>query len=495
MVTAAGSAIGAPSREDLPLDADAYVARGFDYLARPRPEDQAEAGRLFRRAVRIEPKLAAAHVGLARVAIYLFNIGVDESEDRLKSALEEARRAVALAPEDARSAATLALALATADRLTPALQEADRAAAIDPGSAEAHVARCIVLRLRKDLDGSLAACRRAAELAPNDPRILTALGETLREADHHPQAMEMFGQAIDLDHEALGPQLGAAGALLKVGNLPLARRLYDLLLRDWDYGENRTRLGAAALLIRLQDFETAFQMYNSITVPDGASLPAILALYGKGYSLGRLGRDAEAEYFWSSLIERVPNDYDGPVRGREILFSAYDDLIAYFRKRGHDRKVISLLKSACDRPLVPTRLARALAEQLESGKDGGEAAAVLEKSILGSDPLEDSLEVAESVLKLVRLRTASGSRRLPEGSAAARALDSVLARAGTPNPGAFHYRLARALALAGREEESLHSLERAREAGYLPADQMAGEPDFARIRQTVAFQAFLPSKP
>jgi tetratricopeptide (TPR) repeat protein len=471
------------------------VARGFDYLARPRPEDQAEAGRLFRKAAGIDPKLAAPHVGLARVAIYLFNLGEDESKDRLKSALDEARLAVSLAPDDARAAATLALALATSDRLTPALAEADRAISIRPDSPEAHVARCVVLRLRKDLDGSLAACRRAAELAPNDPRILTALGETLREADRHPQAMEMFGQAIDLDHDAIGPQLGAAGALLKVGNLPRARRMYDLLLRDWDYGENRTRLGAAALLVQMQDYEAAIQMYNSITVPDGTSLPAILALYGKGYALGRLGRDAEAEYFWSTLIERVPADYDGPVRGREILFNAYDDLVAYFRKRGRDRKVMSLLKSACGRPFVPTRLARALAEQLEAGKDAGEAASVLETSILGRDPFEDSLEVAESVLRLMRLRTASGSRRLPDGSAAARALDSVIAGFPAANPGAFHYRLARALALAGRGDESLESLKRAQEAGYLPADQMAGEPDFARIRQTAAFQALLASKP
>ena len=429
------------------------------------------------------------------MAIYLYNLGLDESEEGLRTALNEARRAVALAPEDVRSAAALALALATADRLNPALEEADRAAALDPDSAEAHVARCIVLRLRKDAGGALDACRRAAEIAPNDPRILTALGDALREADRHSEAMEMFGQAIDLDHEAIGPQLGAAGALLKAGNLPLARRLYDGLLRDWDYGENRTRLGAAALLVFLQEFEAAIQMYDHVTVPDGTSLPALLALYGKGYALGRLGRDAEAEYFWSSLIERVPNDYDGPARGREILFSAYDDLIAYFKKRGRDHKVMSLLKAACDRPLVPTRLARAWVDQMEAGKDGGKAASVLEKSILGSDPLEDSLELAESVLRLVRLRTDSGSRRLPEESAAARALDSVQSRLRATDPGAAHYRLARALALAGRGEESLRCLERAREAGYLPGDQMAGEPDFARIRQTAAFQAFLGPKP
>lgn len=478
------------------LGADVYVARGFEYLARPRPEDQAEAGRLFHKALLIDPKLAEAHVGLARVAIYLFNLGLDESEEQLRSALEQARRAVALAPDDPRAAAALALALATADRLTPALEEARRATALGPESAEAHVALGIVLRLRKDVDGALAACRRAAEIAPNDPRILTALGDALREAGRHSQAMEMFGQATDLDQEAIAPQLGAAGALLKAGNLPVARNLYNLLLKEWDYGENRTRLGAAALLISLQEFEAAIEMYDTVSLPAGSPLPALLALYGKGYCLTRLGRDAEAEYFFSSLIDRVPNDYDGPVRGREFMFNAYDDLIAYFRKRGRDRKVMALLRSACDRPLVPTRLARALAEQAEAGKETGEAAAaVLEKAILGSDPLEDSLELAESVLKLVRLRTVAGSRRLPEGSAAARALDGVLNRLRASEPGAAHYRLARALALAHRGEEALESLERARQSGYLPADQMAGEPDFARIRQTTAFQAFLSQKP
>ena len=393
------------------------------------------------------------------MAIYLYNLGLDESEGRLRTALDEARRAVALAPEDPRAAATLALALATADRLTPALEEARRAVSLGPDAAEAHLAIGTVLRLRKDFDGSLAACRRAAEIAPNDPRILTALGETLREAERHSQAMEMFGQATDLDQEAIAPQLGAAGALLKAGNLPVARRFYDGLLKDWDYAENRTRLGAAALLVLMQEFEAAFEMYDTVSLPDGAALPALLTLYGKGYSLTRLGRDAEAEYFFSSLIDRVPNDYDGPARGREILFRAYDDLVAYFQKRGRDRKVMALLKSGCDRPLVPTRLARALAERLEAGKESGEAASVLEKAILGSDPLEDSLELAESALKMVRLRTGGGSRRLPDGSPASRALDAVLDRLRPGEPGAVHYRLARALALAQRSEESLASLE------------------------------------
>jgi len=472
-----------------------YAARGGEYAKRPRPEDQAEAERLFRKALSLDPDRADAHIGLARVSIYLYGLGLDESQERLQIALDEADRAVKLAANDARAVAAHALALAVADHLTPALAEARRATALDAGSAEAHVALGTVLRLRKDTEGALAACRRAGEIAPNDPRILTALGDALREAGQHDQAMEMFGQAIDLDHEAIAPQLGGAATLLKAGDLSMARGLYNLLMQEWDYGESRSRLGAAALQIALQDYGGALDLYNGMKVPDGSSLPALLALYGKGYCLTRLGRDAEAEYFLSMLVGRVSADYDGPARGREILFHAYDDLIAYFHKRGRDRKVAELLRSACDRPLAPTRLARALAEQLEEKKQAGDAASLLERAVLGSNPLEDPVELAESVLKMVRLRTGGGTRRLADDSPGARALAWAAEHLQASDTGVVHYRLARAQSLAQQRGAALKSLERARQGGFLPADQMTDEPDFAKIRQDPGFQAFLKQRP
>jgi len=332
-------------------------------------------------------------------------------------------------------------------------------------------------------------------IVDDDALTRTLAGEALREAGQYAQAMEMFGQAIDLDQEAIAPQLGAAGTLLKSGNLPHARAIYNLLLQNWDYGEGRTRLGAAALMIALQDYDGALATYDGLTIPDGSPLPAILALYGKGYCLTRLGREVEAEYFLSMLIERVPVDYDGPARGRDLLFDAYDNLVAYFRARGRDRKVTALLRSACERPLAPTRLARALAERLEARKQAGEAGAILEKAILGSDPLEDPLNLAESVLKMARLRTANGTRRLPDDSPAARALALATDRLETCEIGAAHYRLARAQSLAQQRGAAFESLERARRGGYLPADQMTGEPDFARFRQDPGFQELLKQRP
>src|SRR5258708_29725460 len=57
-----------------------------------------------------------------------------------------------------------------------------------------------------------------------------------------------------LFRSSLAPQLGAAATLHREGNYPMARRMYDLLLRKWDYGENRrdrksTRLNSSHQII------------------------------------------------------------------------------------------------------------------------------------------------------------------------------------------------------------------------------------------------------
>ena len=467
------------------------MRRGFDYLARPRPEDMDNAERLFRKALAGDAGLPGAHAGLSRVAVYRYTLGLDESPDVLETALNEARRAVELGPVDSRSRVALALALAAADRLTPALQEAYRAVELDPESTGPHLAVCGVLRLRRETAKALAACGRAAGLAPDAPAVLTALGDVLRQAERFGEAIEMYGQAIDLDHEAIAPQLGAAAALYQMKNGGRARGMYNVLLADWDYGERRSRLGAAALLVTMEAYEQALSMYEALDLPADGRLPTLLTLYGKAYALFRLGRDAEAEYFLSTLIERVPADYDGPAQGREMLFRAYDDLIDYFTRRDRPRRVRALLREACDRPMVATRLARLLASHLDGDGKTDAAAVTLEKAILRADPLEDPLELSESVLQLVRLRSAAGSRPLGQDSDAGRALARVAERVADSTLGIAHYRLARARALAHDPEGALDSLRRALGNGYLPVDQMSSDPDFARLRDRPEFRTLL----
>jgi tetratricopeptide (TPR) repeat protein len=432
------------------------------------------------------------------VGLYLYALGEEETPERLQAALRDAGRAVERAPGDGRARAALALALAHDNRLARAEEEARRAAALPPPSAEIEVVLSQVLRLRGDSDGALAAARRAADLEPADPRPLVALGEALREQDRLFSAMEMFGQAVDLDHEAVVPQLAAAAVLVKSGRMAMARNAYNHLLDNWDYGTRRALLGASALLVALQNYEGALDMYARLPVPDNAAHTTLLALYGRAYALLRLGRDAEAEYFLSNLVTRVPADWDGPARAREILYLAYDDLVGFFAARGRDDRVESLLRAAADRPLAPSRMARALAGRLGTEKDGRgarrdgrEAVGILARSILSGDPREDPIEVADTALLLARVASRGGARRLPPDSEAARAL-ALAAERVAPSPyGAAHYRMARARALAGEPDAAIDSLRRARDTGYLPEEAAASEPDFARLRERPAFRDLL----
>src|SRR6185436_5883113 len=169
----AAAAPGAPPpRETQQLSAETLLARGLLYVARPTPADQAEGQRLLRKALDDDATLAAAHVGLARSAIYLHAAGIDERAEILKAAQTEARAAVEAAPDSASAHAVMALAFALSDRLTPARGEADRAIAADAASFEGHLAQCVVLRLRRDLEAAVEACRQAAARAPDEPRVL-----------------------------------------------------------------------------------------------------------------------------------------------------------------------------------------------------------------------------------------------------------------------------------------------------------------------------------
>jgi tetratricopeptide (TPR) repeat protein len=308
--------------------------------------------------------------------------------------------------------------------------------------------------------------------------------------------MDLFGQAADLDHESALPQLGGAATLAKAGAFSRAARAYDLVIDHYPFARLRALQGAAGLRVAAGDYEPALGIYERVELPDDATLPTLLSLYGKGYALLKLDRAPEAEYFLSTLVNRVPVDYDGPARGREVLFLAYDDLIRFFEERRHPERAEALLHDATRRPLAPTRFARRLAARLERSGKADEGAGLLEKAMLASDPLEDGIEQADSMLALARLRSSNGKRPIASGSPAAEALRAVSLRLSKEDaPAAAVYRLARAKALAGDAEGSLACLDRARASGYFPAAQAAADPDFAILRGRPEFKRLLEAPP
>jgi tetratricopeptide (TPR) repeat protein len=478
-------------REAREPETDAYLRRALQLVDRPRPEDQSEARRLLLKVLKAEPDSAPALEALARSSVYLYALGLDQTPGRLKSALSEARRAVELAPGSAGAHAALASALLIANALTPARDEARRAAELGPDDVAGPLAICVVERQRLDLEAAIPSCRRAAALQPDSPRVLVAFAEALREAGDHSGAMRMFGQAADLDHESAVPQLGAAAALTRAGNWSRAGKAYDVLLDKFPFARTRALQGAAAMNALAGDYEGTLNLLDQVELPEDDFLPTLLSLYARGYALLHLDRAPEAEYFLSTLIARVPADYDGPARGREMMFRAYGDLVSYFEAQDRQGRVDALLKEACARPMAPLKLARERADRLSRAGKRDEAARALEAALAGADPREESIELTDTALLLARLSSDGGRRSIPARTEAGRALERVAGGLAARTPGAAHYRMARAFALAGDRDRSLACLENARAAGYLPVDQAAAEPDLESLRRLPRFQQLI----
>ncbi len=178
-----------------------------------------EAGSAYRRALKENPKLVAAYVGLAEtlrfrsipparpmgqyaggplepedygphfhggVSLYaemeMREAGVAETErDRelLSEAIGLYRKAVELAPDDFEAQFGLGLALSDAKRPNEALPVYRKAAAIDPDDFEAHFHLGCELRRAGQLDEAIAEQRRAIDLRPDFAPAHTCLSLAL----------------------------------------------------------------------------------------------------------------------------------------------------------------------------------------------------------------------------------------------------------------------------------------------------------------------------
>jgi len=148
------------------LKAYDYVLRGREYLSRATRSETMQARQLFEKAIEIDPRYAAAYVGLGRSQFHLFLYGWTEFPDR---ALQQSH------------------------------DLANKALSLEKSDASAHTLLGLVYRYRLQFDLAIKESERALELNPNDARIYASLGTVLNYIGRRDDAILKLETALRLD--------------------------------------------------------------------------------------------------------------------------------------------------------------------------------------------------------------------------------------------------------------------------------------------------------
>lgn len=157
--------------KDDPYNGDAFYLLG---LLTSDHENFARAEDLFRTAVRHRPGHAAAHAQHARCLLAL---------SRRSEAVEAARRAAGLGPEDAFTLDTIGVVLSRAGLHAEALPFYARATEADPGHADYHYNHAAALQFAGQMQAAREAYRRCAAQDPGDTRGLPAMVQITKQTE------------------------------------------------------------------------------------------------------------------------------------------------------------------------------------------------------------------------------------------------------------------------------------------------------------------------
>ena len=244
-----------------PNYAEAYAekANALWGLATNYPTDEAvsqlaQADAAARKAVTLAPGLASAHLALANVA---------EGRLDFASALREAKRSLALSPEDADMLGNVARLIGRLESAQDALRLVQRAIALDPLNARLYYRKTEALVFLGRYADAIEPGRKALQLSPKYTNTHLLLGD----------AMLLAGQPAKAKahYEALGADDPFSLARLSL----LAARTGDRAGAERTMAQLRQQVGAAAsyqygeIYAQLGDKDRAFaELDNAIQAKD-----------------------------------------------------------------------------------------------------------------------------------------------------------------------------------------------------------------------------------
>jgi TolB-like protein/class 3 adenylate cyclase len=176
------------------LEAWSLYQLGMQHWDRLTPEENAEARRMFERAVALDPRFATAVAQLAIADLWDIILGgSDAPEQQAAAALATARRAVALDPRDPVAQDALGGAYLLTGDVRNGLDATRRAAELNPSMPEAWVWLGYAQLLSGDPEACVASNRRARELNPQGSMVSMSYDNTALaywEMGRHEESLE-----------------------------------------------------------------------------------------------------------------------------------------------------------------------------------------------------------------------------------------------------------------------------------------------------------------
>ena len=152
------------------LDAWDLVQRGLWHMWQFDKEDNAEAQRLFRRAIESDPRFAAAHAHLSYSHYFDSLMGYSDSPPKsLALAESAAKQAITIDDKDAMAHCTLGRILTATGDHRMAIAELRAALDLNPSFALAHYGLALALMLSGHAADSVPEFEMARRLSPHDP--------------------------------------------------------------------------------------------------------------------------------------------------------------------------------------------------------------------------------------------------------------------------------------------------------------------------------------
>lgn len=154
----------------------------------------------YQNAIRLDPKFAEAHVGLADSYFLLVDYSYDLSPENVSMANENLGKAIALKPELAEAYVTRGHIQNTYEwRWQESTDSLVKAIELAPNSPNAHHRYgMLLLKLRRYAEAEVEL-KKARQLDPTSPGINMNLGVVLYFSKQYERALEQFNKTVELD--------------------------------------------------------------------------------------------------------------------------------------------------------------------------------------------------------------------------------------------------------------------------------------------------------